>query len=212
MDWPIVSGIFRDPQKWDLFMVSFPYYSHTTPIRVPKDMGIVWETYHKGVPLLGVPENPTDNWGCGAYRPHGTQSHWGLEVWFRWLFVLIGWLLGSFRRSGFQGCNCNHLKAFACKSWQIDIMTNKISKISNVYFLQNPPKKTCHPEFGSHPCLLTSFLPPMTSAAQNSCKTSLTGRVCISHAASSEVSCTWLNKGIALVVLVSTWGHFFDVC
>ena len=22
---------------------------------IPKDMGIVWETYHKGVPLLGVP-------------------------------------------------------------------------------------------------------------------------------------------------------------
>ena len=22
--------------------------------------GIVWETYHKGVPLLGVPENSTD--------------------------------------------------------------------------------------------------------------------------------------------------------
>ena len=36
-------------------MVSFPYYSHTTPIRIPKDMGIVWEAYHKGVPLLGVP-------------------------------------------------------------------------------------------------------------------------------------------------------------
>ena len=31
-----------------------PYYSHTTPIRIPKDMGIVWEAYHKGVPLLGV--------------------------------------------------------------------------------------------------------------------------------------------------------------
>ena len=31
-------------------MVSFPYYSHTTPIRIPKDMGIVWEAYHKGVP------------------------------------------------------------------------------------------------------------------------------------------------------------------
>ena len=41
-------------------MVSFPYYSHTTPIRIPKDMGIVWETYHKGVPLLGVPENTLD--------------------------------------------------------------------------------------------------------------------------------------------------------
>ena len=26
-----------------------------TPIRIPKDMGIVWEAYHKGVPLLGVP-------------------------------------------------------------------------------------------------------------------------------------------------------------
>ena len=37
-------------------MVSFPYYSHTTPIRIPKDMGMVWEAYHKGVPLLGVPE------------------------------------------------------------------------------------------------------------------------------------------------------------
>ena len=27
-----------------------PYYSHTTPIRIPQDMGIVWEAYHKGVP------------------------------------------------------------------------------------------------------------------------------------------------------------------
>jgi len=41
-------------------MVSFPYYSHTTPIRIPEDMGIVWETYHKGVPFLGVPENTLD--------------------------------------------------------------------------------------------------------------------------------------------------------
>ena len=23
-------------------------------------MGIVWEAYHKGVPLLGVPENPIE--------------------------------------------------------------------------------------------------------------------------------------------------------
>ena len=34
---------------------TIPYYSHTTPIRIPKDMGIVWEAYHKGVPLVGVP-------------------------------------------------------------------------------------------------------------------------------------------------------------
>ena len=29
--------------------------THTTPIRIPKDMGMVWEAYHKGVPLWGVP-------------------------------------------------------------------------------------------------------------------------------------------------------------
>ena len=42
-------------------MVSFPYYFHTTPTRIPKDMGMVWETYHKGVPLLGVPGITLDN-------------------------------------------------------------------------------------------------------------------------------------------------------
>ena len=42
------------------FPILFPYQSHTTPIRIPKDMGMVWEAYHKGVPLLGVPENPTE--------------------------------------------------------------------------------------------------------------------------------------------------------
>ena len=25
-------------------------------------MGVVWEGYHKGVPLLGVPENPIEKW------------------------------------------------------------------------------------------------------------------------------------------------------
>ena len=33
--------------------------SHTIPIpppiRIPEDMGMVWEAYHKGIPLLGVP-------------------------------------------------------------------------------------------------------------------------------------------------------------
>ena len=37
--------------------ILFPY---PTPIRIPKDMGIVWEAYHKGVRLLGFPENSTD--------------------------------------------------------------------------------------------------------------------------------------------------------
>ena len=41
-------------------MVSCPYYSHTTSIGIPKDMGI-WETYHKRVPWLGVPGITLEN-------------------------------------------------------------------------------------------------------------------------------------------------------
>ena len=52
-----VGPIFRDPQGHGTPWA--PYYSHIfpnpTPIRIPKDMGMVWEAYHKGVPLLGVP-------------------------------------------------------------------------------------------------------------------------------------------------------------
>ncbi len=39
-----------------------PYYSHTTPIRIPKNMGIVLEACHKGVPLLGVPGKSPLTW------------------------------------------------------------------------------------------------------------------------------------------------------
>ena len=48
-------GDSRDPQQWDPLMGSFSYYSHTTPIRIPKDMGMVWEAYHKGGPIAGGP-------------------------------------------------------------------------------------------------------------------------------------------------------------
>ena len=41
-------------------MVNFPYYSHIFRDSYGSGMGIVWEAYHKGVPLLGVPENLTD--------------------------------------------------------------------------------------------------------------------------------------------------------
>ena len=37
-------------------------FSRTTPIRIPKDMGMVWEASHKGVPLLGVPEKFHYSW------------------------------------------------------------------------------------------------------------------------------------------------------
>ena len=51
-------------------------------------MGIVWETYHKGVPLLGIPENPTEkNWRLKMrqlwkYRDtHQTHTIQGFEFW-----------------------------------------------------------------------------------------------------------------------------------
>ena len=37
-----------------------PYHSHIFKDSCGSGMGIVWEAYHKGVPLLGVPENPID--------------------------------------------------------------------------------------------------------------------------------------------------------
>ena len=38
-------------------------------------MGIVWEAYHKGVPLLGVPENPIDSGRTSIYiYIPGTQT------------------------------------------------------------------------------------------------------------------------------------------
>ena len=43
-------------------MGSFPYYSHIFRDSYGSGMGIVWETYHKGVPLLKVPENILESW------------------------------------------------------------------------------------------------------------------------------------------------------
>ena len=42
-------------------MVSFPYYSHTIPISLGILMGVVWESYGKGLPILGFPENSIDD-------------------------------------------------------------------------------------------------------------------------------------------------------
>ena len=43
--------------------ILFPYHSHIFRDSYGNGMGIVWEAYHKGVPLLGVPEDPTDKMG-----------------------------------------------------------------------------------------------------------------------------------------------------
>ena len=37
-----------------------PYYSHIFRDSYGSGTGIVWEAYHKGDPLLGVPENPIE--------------------------------------------------------------------------------------------------------------------------------------------------------
>ena len=53
-------GYFQGPPIMTPFMVSLPYYSQIFRDSSGSGMGIVWETYHKGVPFLGVPENLTD--------------------------------------------------------------------------------------------------------------------------------------------------------
>ena len=40
-----------------------------TEIRIPKDMGIVWETYHKGVPLWGAPGNTIEKILSIVFQP-----------------------------------------------------------------------------------------------------------------------------------------------
>ncbi len=35
-------------QKENKLPILFLYHSHKNPIRIPKDMGMVWEAYHKG--------------------------------------------------------------------------------------------------------------------------------------------------------------------
>ena len=56
-------------------MVSFPYYSHIFRDSYLSGMGIVWETYHKGVPLLGVPENPTEYMCLSIFREIWENHH-----------------------------------------------------------------------------------------------------------------------------------------
>ena len=39
-------------------------------------MGIVWEAYHKGVPLLGVPENPIDLYFSSCFSESRSVDQW----------------------------------------------------------------------------------------------------------------------------------------
>ena len=79
-------------------MVSFPYYSHIFRDSYGSGMGIVWEAYHKGVPLLGVPENPIDNklgfvfkvifYGLYHDKSPSKTHHLGEYVWFTFSFCI----------------------------------------------------------------------------------------------------------------------------
>ena len=59
-----------------------PYHSHIFRESYESGMGIVWEAYHKAVPLLGVPENPIDlliiyiQWAASSYK-------WGYNSTYR---------------------------------------------------------------------------------------------------------------------------------
>ena len=54
----LINGIFRDPQ-----LIGPPYgklpilFPNPTPIRIPKDMGIAWETLPQVGPIIGGPWN-----------------------------------------------------------------------------------------------------------------------------------------------------------
>jgi len=62
-------------------MESFPYYSHTVLISLGILLGVVWEAYHKGVPLLGALEIPLEK-GVGNLAMY--IKFWELRsLWFQ---------------------------------------------------------------------------------------------------------------------------------
>ena len=59
--------------------------THTIPISLGSHsygsgVGVVWEAYHKGVPLLGVAENPIETWLAGKWTMSRCISYrkWGV--------------------------------------------------------------------------------------------------------------------------------------
>ena len=61
-----------------------------TEIRIPKDMGIVWETYHKGVPLWGVPGNTIEKILSIVFQP--PIFYFSLKCsWFRTEDCISSW-------------------------------------------------------------------------------------------------------------------------
>ena len=75
----------------------FPYYSHTTPPKICWSMGMVWEAYGKGVPLLGAPgEIPHQVPGMCFFQNSCWQFNCRINVGSEnfvklWYFTLTEW-------------------------------------------------------------------------------------------------------------------------
>ena len=153
---PSLKGDSRDPQQWDPLMGSFPYYSHTTPIRIPKDMGMVWEAYHKGGPIVGgpwkIPWFPRwlkgyDRQMAGMFiRIHPVEANNLFEPWppwpsqnqrfERWPPVTIGrGLLTSMIRSLSYRFALSWSRIYVCNMHDIYIYTC-FSKLLHLHLLQ----------------------------------------------------------------------------
>ena len=102
-----------------------PYYSHTTPIRIPKDMGIVWEAYHKGVPLLGVPgKSPLIIWWFLVHTNINLKLRNAHDL------QLTGTFLFTFLVSFGKHSRCNGLYQWFINPWwtTTPIIFRKVSK------------------------------------------------------------------------------------
>ena len=129
-------------------MVSSPYYSYIFRDSYGSGMGIVWETYHQGVPFLGVPENLTD---LGWTAELGAALHIisGNEGWSQvkgWWNPEKTWSIHNHNTCKYT---CNVFEC--CRN-----MNHELLQLSpnNTSFIMTPTLST----------LTTSSLPPLTFA------------------------------------------------
>ena len=73
--------------------ISLPYHSHKNPLKYGNGMGMIWEAYGKGVPLLRVPgkipnSNPSNPLLCYTWRmgPNLVSSYIVTPIYKPWFF------------------------------------------------------------------------------------------------------------------------------
>ena len=67
-----------------------PYYSHIFRDSYGNGMGIVWEAYHQGVPLLGVPGITLDKFGWRVGKTHFLGGAFAIKFIFKGSLVCGG--------------------------------------------------------------------------------------------------------------------------